>query len=119
MKSTLNEVDPNGTEQHVSGAKLDGGKPDASLLLMFGRALLAVAEVGTVGAIKYTRGGWLQVPNGAIRYTAALLRHLFKEGYEELDDDTGLYHDTQVAWNALARLELRLRRAENERNQSN
>jgi len=108
------EVDPNGIDQHTEGAKLDGDKPDASLLLMFGKALLAVAEVGTFGARKYSRGGWQSVANGEERYTAALLRHLCKGGDEDLDPDSGLLHDAQVAWNALARLELRLRREERE-----
>lgn len=106
------EVDPYGIKQHDNGAKLDAGKPDTSLLLMFGRALLEVSKVSTVGAAKYTRGGWQFVPEGVQRYTAALLRHLFKENYERLDNDTELLHAAQVAWNALARLELLLREDE-------
>ena len=105
----MKERDPDGIGQHTEGAKLDAGKPDTSLLLMFGKALEAVAEVATKGAKKYTRGGWQSVANGRERYTAALLRHVFKEHYENNDADTGLHHDAQVAWNALARLELRLR----------
>jgi len=108
------EVDPSGIEQHIAGAKLDAGKPDASMLLMFGRALLEVAKVGTVGAAKYSRGGWQFVPDGIRRYTAALLRHLFKEHYEKIDADTELLHAAQVAWNALARLELLLREEESD-----
>ena len=103
------EVDPNGLDQHARGAKVDAGKPDASLLLMFGKALRAVAEVGTFGAQKYTRGGWQYVDDGRRRYTAALLRHVFEEEYDDLDADSGLYHDAHAAWNALARLELRIR----------
>lgn len=103
------ERDPNGLDQHKPGAKLDYGKPDTSLLLMFGKALVAVAEVGTFGAAKYTRGGWLDVEDGITRYTAALLRHVFAEDTEPMDADSGLYHDAHAAWNALARLELRLR----------
>jgi len=102
-------VDPYGLDQHELGAKLDAGKPDASLLLMFGKALEAVAAVGTFGARKYTRGGWQSVVGGIERYTAALLRHLFKEHYEDNDPDSQLLHAAQVAWNALARLELLLR----------
>jgi len=108
----LNEQDPHGISQHESGAKLDAGKPDASLLLMFGKALLAVAQVGTFGAEKYTRGGWQKVAGGITRYTAALLRHLFKEQDEDYDSDSDLLHAAQVAWNALARLELILRERE-------
>lgn len=103
------EADPHGTDQHDPGAKLDGGKPDTSLLLHFGKALLAVAEVGTIGAKKYSRGGWQEVPDGVNRYTAAMGRHVFSEHYHAVDDDTGCLHAAQVAWNSLARLELMLR----------
>lgn len=109
MPSATYERDPNGLDQHEPGAKNDFGKPDASLLLMFGKALRAVAGVGTFGAEKYTRGGWQHVENGRERYTAAMLRHVFEEEYELLDSDSGLYHDAHAAWNALARLELRIR----------
>lgn len=109
------EVDPDGKDQHEAGAKLDRDKPDASLLLMFGKALIAVAEIGTFGAKKYSRGGWQSVADGETRYTAALLRHLLQSGDEDYDKDSGLLHDAQIAWNALARLELRLRREECER----
>ena len=107
--SKVPEIDPHGLDQHAPGAKVDAGKPDTSLLLMFGKALIAVAEVGTFGAAKYTRGGWQHVENGRTRYTAAMLRHVFAEDNEPMDTDSGLYHDAHAAWNALARLELRLR----------
>lgn len=109
-----NEADPNGFKQNQAGAKLDAGKPDASLLLMFGKALAEVAAVGTFGARKYTRGGWQEVPDGVDRYTAALMRHLLKENYEQIDSDSGLYHAAHAAWNALARLDLMLRERDNE-----
>ena len=104
-------------DQHKAGAKLDQGKPDMSLLLLFGKALTAVADVGTAGAKKYTRGGWVDVEDGENRYTAAMLRHLYMD--EEFDSDIrdwtdhDILHDAQVAWNALARLELKLRRLDN------
>lgn len=104
-------LDPSGLTQHEAGAKMDGGKPDLSLLLDFGRALAAVGAVATRGAAKYTRGGWIKVPNGINRYTAALLRHLFTD---DLFDEDGFRHDAQVAWNALARLERILREEEDE-----
>jgi hypothetical protein len=106
------ESDPNGVGQHEHGAKLDAGKPDASLLLMFGRALLETSRIGTYGARKYTRGGWQGVSDGVNRYTAAMLRHLLAENESVLDRETGLRHASQVAWNALARLELILREEE-------
>jgi hypothetical protein len=103
---------PGGIGYHDHGAKADDLKPDCSLLLMFGKALRAVSRVGTFGARKYTRGGWQGVDDGFNRYTAALLRHLFQEHYEEFDRDLPVRHAEQVAWNALARLELLLREKE-------
>lgn len=106
------EEDPNGVDQHAPGAKLDAGKPDCSLLGYFGKALLEVSRVGTFGAQKYTRGGWQYVDDGINRYAAAMLRHYFKEGGGEIDDDSGLLHAAHEAWCALARLELILRERE-------
>ena len=111
------EHDPNGLDQHSPGAKLDHGKPDASLLLMFGQALSAVAQVGTFGASKYTRGGWEHVDDGQNRYTAAMLRHVFAEHYEDVDPDSGISHAAHAAWNAIARLELQIRNAQRVENQ--
>lgn len=110
------ETDPTGKGAGEAGAKLDAGKPDLSLLVMFGRALSAVGGVGTFGAKKYTRGGWQDVPDGETRYTAAMLRHLFAEDENAVDSDSGCLHAAQVAWNSLARLELYLRRKEEEEN---
>lgn len=101
------EQDPNGITADAPGAKLDAGKPDLSLLIDFRLALNEVATVGTFGARKYSRGGWQHVADGPTRYTAAMLRHLLASS--DIDADSGMIHDAQVAWNALARLELRLR----------
>lgn len=90
------------------GKKYDTAKPRMDLLLDFSRSLNAIAELCTIGAEKYTPHGWLDVEGGEARYTAAMLRHLFTD--EEVDDDTSVLHDTAVAWNALTRLELKLRR---------
>lgn len=104
------EHDPNGLSQHSPGAKLDAGKPRMGLVLKdFARALTSVSEVGTFGANKYTAHGWLEVPNGVERYSDAMMRHFFKEETEGLiDADSGCLHAAQVAWCALARLELML-----------
>lgn len=114
---------PDFIAQHKPGAKMDQGKVHADLLVLMGRALMAVAWVGTYGETKYTRGGFLEVPDAFNRYTAAMFRHVFKEEIEgtfDLGDpfyetEEGepfkgtVRHDAQVAWNALARLEIRLR----------
>ena len=111
------ERDPNGFDAHTPGAKLDAGKPQMGLVLEgFPRALLAVGIVATFGAEKYTPNGWMSVPDGVKRYTDAMIRHQLAEAYEGITDpSTDLRHDAQVAWNALARLELRLRDEDNER----
>ena len=107
------EKAPNGINQHAEGAKLDAGKPKLGLVLGdFGNALLAVGEVGTFGAQKYTEHGWLSVENGEARYTDALYRHMVKEGVgETVDEDSELLHAAHTAWNALARLELQIRKS--------
>lgn len=110
MKTHI-EHDPNGLSPHEAGAKLDAGKPRAALVLGgFSRALLAVAEIGTYGAAKYSPRGWETVDNGRERYTDALLRHYLREETgKESDPESGLLHAAHLAWNALARLELILR----------
>jgi hypothetical protein len=102
------EKDPLGIDQHAPGAKLDKGKPMAGLLQDFGLALLEVAKVSTFGAQKYSVRGWEQVPDGASRYSHAMIRHWLLER-QGIDKDSGLLHMSQTAWNALARLELALR----------
>lgn len=91
--------------------KHDQGKPRPSLVLgSMSRALNAVIEVAEHGAAKYEVDGWTRVPNGQQRYTDATLRHLLADvGGEARDPDSGLLHAAQVAWGALARLELELR----------
>lgn len=107
---TRDERDPNGVMQHEPGAKLDDGKVLAGILSDFSLALLAVAEVGTHGAAKYTRGGWQSVQGGETRYFDAEWRHLLKSRHETFDADSGLLHLAHQCWNTLARLELLLRR---------
>jgi hypothetical protein len=108
-RERLIEHDPGGLKPSDPGAKLDAGKTMAGVLADFPRALKAVAEVGTFGAKKYSRGGWQSVSRGVERYTDAMWRHLLEESISEFDGDSGLRHAAQVAWNALARLELMLR----------
>lgn len=110
----LVESDPHGTPQHAPGAKLDAGKLRAGLVLGgFARALREVSAVGTYGANKYTPNGWMHVPNGVERYTDAMHRHLLSEASGEArDPDTEILHAAHAAWNALARLDLIVRKSE-------
>lgn len=108
------ESDPNGLSPHVSGAKLDAGKPRPSLVLGgFARALMAVTRIGTYGAVKYTDNGWMEVSDGINRYDDAKLRHwLTEKSGIECDADTQELHAAHEAWNALARLDLLIRNNE-------
>lgn len=110
----MTEFDPTGKDPHSAGAKLDAGKLLPDLVLGdFARALTAVVEVGTFGAHKYSRSGWIHVPDGINRYGEAKQRHWLKEkAGEAYDPDSGLLHAAHEAWNALARLDLILRERE-------
>ena len=110
------EVDPNGIDAKTPGAKLDAGKyaPFRGLLNYFPRALIAVSEVSTYGANKYSWGGWKHVPDGQLRYADAGMRHRLKAATGELrDPDTQLLHKAHDAWNTLAELELLIKELEN------
>lgn len=91
------------------GVKHDQGKVMGQLLGDFSRALMGVAEVGTFGANKYTRGGWQSVPEGEQRYYDALWRHLLQANQDVLDAESGLTHLEHAAWNILAVIELKKR----------
>lgn len=102
---------------HTPGAKDDFGKIRYGLVLKgFANALTEVAQLGTIGAAKYTPFGFLEVENGYERYEDAGLRHQFKAwlaGSEDektiTDEETNIRELTCVAWNALAKLELAIR----------
>ena len=103
-----------------SGVKYDAGKPEVvkGALHYFPNALAAVADVSAAGARKYTWDGWRTVPDGVGRYTEAMGRHLLAEREGPTDSGpggTGCLHAAQVAWNALARLELMLEDAKETR----
>lgn len=118
-RPTSGEFDPSGRPATEPGAKLDAGKSPVfqGSFQYFPRALLAVADVSEAGAVKYTWEGWRSVPNGIARYGNAIGRHILKEKIEGLYDlqmmndpnhPVMVLHAAQVAWNALARLDLML-----------
>lgn len=116
FKFVKEEADPNGRSANEAGSKLDAGKTRVGLVVGdFPRAILAVSEIGTFGANKYTPRGWLEVPNALERYDDAMMRHYFREKAGELiDPDSELMHHAHFAWNALATLELKLKQMEEE-----
>lgn len=107
----MKEADPNGIDAKSPGSKLDKNKVRVGLMLKgFSGALLEVAKVTTYGAKKYSDGGWQSVKDGIERYDDAKGRHLL-EGYQcATDADSNLKHLAMEAWNALAKLELVLRK---------
>lgn len=104
------EKDPDGLDQHESGAKLDANKMAlfTHLINYFPGALVEVCDVSEYGARKYTTDGWKTVKDGRRRYTDAMARHLFAETIELYDTESEKLHAAHLAWNALARLQLML-----------
>lgn len=109
-------ADPLGKGQHEAGAKLDLGKAPIfeGVLQYFPRALTAVASLSEWGSKRYSWEGWRDVPEAFRRYSNAMGRHILKEKTEGLYDldaandpkyPAQILHATQVAWNALARLD--------------
>ncbi len=101
------------TTKLETGVKYDGGKAPVfrGVLAYFPNALKAVAEVSNFGAKKYDWGNWKGLEDGYNRYSDGLGRHLLAAEIEgETDSESGLLHDAHAAWNALARLELRLKK---------
>src|SRR3546814_731878 len=73
VKKPSGAFDPTGVDQHVPGAKLDGGKLRPALVRGgVASAVDAMVKVGSDGARKYTDNGWKTVPNGKARYEDAL-----------------------------------------------
>jgi len=108
------ETDPTGGSLNEPGKKADAGKLLPWLFFSgFSHALEKVAEVTTLGARKYTPGGWATVINGPERYQEAAMRHLIYLGqgekYDNGDGGIGTLHKAQIIWNLLASLELELR----------
>lgn len=103
----------NANQHPRAGKKHDQGKAQPDLILSdMSRAILAVAEVATFGAGKYTAGGWLHVDDAINRYRNAKQRHMLLGATESCDEESGLLHAAHEAWNALAVLELMLRGAQ-------
>lgn len=104
------ETDPTGKLPNEPGAKLDNGKVMVDLVLDgFSLALLEVSKVATMGAIKYSPGGWQTVPNGVERYRRAGDRHRLYRSQDPFDPESTFLHLAHEAWNRLAELELILR----------
>lgn len=92
--------------------KLDNGKPLLfNLLRQFPKAFEEVAKCSEFGHNKYKEydkdwQGFSRVENGFMRYSNSMVRHIAEGG---INDESLLDNDAHVAWNALARLEVKLR----------
>lgn len=106
-------------EDEIAGSgasKNDAGKIPVSrgLFEYFPDALMQVAAVSKYGADKYDWSGWMDVQDGEQRYRDARARHELMRCQEgEFDiTDSNLPHLAQIAWNALAELQLRMQTGE-------
>ena len=93
----------------AEGKKYDGGKPQMHLLPP--KAREQVADVLTFGAVKYGEHNWKKLDNLQNRYTSAALRHIFQSMEQELDEETGCYHEAHAICCLLFKLEAKLNEA--------
>lgn len=115
LKAVISEeADPSGKSLKEPGAKGDAGKLRAGLVIGdFARALREVSKVGDMGSRKYTKSGWITVPDGVERYGDAFMRHwLSLKTGELVDPESSLSHLSHCAWNILAMLDLTVRELE-------
>lgn len=79
-----------------TGTKLDGGKPDWSLLPM--GTVDLVVKVLTFGAEKYERDNWQKVEHLPERYYSASMRHIDAWWRGEMHDpESGIHHLAHAA----------------------
>lgn len=75
-------------------------------------AIMALGQIMTwaLEGKGYKEGDFLHVPDAAQKYRGGMLRHDLKEMMgHETDEESGYLHAAHTAWNALARLEIKLR----------
>lgn len=105
-------------QKGIAGSvKYDAGKAPVyrGAIAYFPNAISGVSQVSAFGATKYAWNGFLHVPDGFNRYSDGMVRHIIEEGKGNfLDPESRLPHDWHIAWNALARIELRLKDAAQE-----
>ena len=88
-----------------TGVKYDEDKPEYGTFLMdFKEPLEELYKVWAFGKKKYGLGNWKKLKNGYDRYKNALIRHFFK-GPSNLDEETGCFHATHMAFNSLAMIQ--------------
>ncbi|HZX69774.1 MAG TPA: dATP/dGTP diphosphohydrolase domain-containing protein [Rhodanobacter sp.] len=86
-----------------------------NVLARFPRAFMEIARVSEYGAKKHEVAigdmSYLDIPDAYNMYTEACMRHMAGEALEGFvnHEDADMLHAAQLAWNALARLEVFLR----------
>ena len=105
LQGSSPEFDPAPTKRKEGKVRVDlvlSGMPNA--LLELGRLMGWALGKG------YKEGDWLEVPNYQTAYLGAEARHLLESlAGTKFDPESGLGHDVHEAWNAIAKLERRLR----------
>lgn len=115
VRPAVNSVDgPPVADATKEGRKI--GKVRMDLVMQdMPRAIEALARVMTwaLDAKGYKESDWLHVPDAINKYSGGMHRHDNKEKRgQEFDDESGLEHAIHTAWNAMARVELILRKKE-------
>lgn len=97
-------MDQVNTTETTGGIKFDKSKARFDLLPM--RPLLALANLFTMGALKYGTRNWEKGMKFG-RLFAAMMRHIVKWwAGEKYDQENGQHHLVAVMWNAMVLMEL-------------
>jgi hypothetical protein len=95
----------------IKDMKYDGGKNLAAIPFQdFPDAINELVKVCTFGARKYARSSWKDVSEAEVRYEDALARHFLSQYVEAKDQESELYHKAHLAWNALATLQMMIKK---------
>lgn len=95
------------TQESIKNDRKDG---KVMMELLPWPELEEIAKVFTAGAKKYGPNRWQNLPDGYQRYKGALLRHLTEvEKGNDVDEDTGCLHISQVAINAIFMLHFKMK----------
>lgn len=105
--STPHTVVVDDPEKPQDDLKYDGGKIMAAIPFQdFPDAIKDLCRVSTMGAEKYERHSWMEVPDKKVRYTDAFARHFLSSFHEDVDPESKISHLAHLAWNCLALLQM-------------
>jgi hypothetical protein len=104
----------------MEGIKFNDKKSKLHLIFrQFPRAISKITDLSQYGHLKYSEGdedyqNFSRVPEADTAYQDAMLRHISDMYSKGEIDESGFHHKAHIAWNALADLELILRKQEHE-----